>query len=186
MRPMVRRGAIALAAAGSAAALALTGVPGAGAATAACGNTPRCFGILSHQSSPLEIATSVPVAQVHGGTTLIGMTPSGTRRQDFHVGRYGSTVIFRWAPGGVSSHLVIAATGDVSGSRPRLELFQPGTAGSSHEFWVPLNVTDHGFRVYKNAANGLVLAISRDGTVVLRPVGLGTGGNKNFILSQPF
>jgi hypothetical protein len=123
---------------------------------------------------------------VTGGTTLIGMTPSPTRREDFHVGRYGNAVIFRFAPGGARGPLVITATSDVSGSRPTLEPFMPGTAGSSHQFWIPVNVIGHGFRVYKNAFDNLVLTIASNGQVQIRTMGTANGGNKNFTLSQPF
>ena len=180
----IRAAAAAIAAAATATAAAMTAAP-AGAATFACGNTPRCFGLLSAQTQPLEIATSVPVNQVTGGTTLIGMTPSPTRREDFHVGRYGNSVVLKFAPGGQRGPLVITATSDVAGSRPTLEPFMPGVAGSSHQFWTPVNVIGHGFRNYRNNADGLVLTIAPDGTVQLRTMGAGNGGNKNFTLSQP-
>ena len=161
----------------------------AGATTAQCGNTPRCFGVLSHQAAPLEIDTAVPVSQVHAGTLLIGHTPVFSARGDWHVARLGVDRKFRWAPNGVNSHLCITATSDVAGSRPRLQQCVTGTAGSSHQLWRPINVIDNGFRVYQNEANGLVLALDSDssGTPLrLRHMLLGTGDNKNFVLNKPF
>ena len=159
------------------------------ATTAACGNTPRCFGVLSHQALPLEIATSVPVGQVHAGTTLIGMTPAFSARGDWHVARLGADRKFRWAPNGVNSALCITATSDVARSRPRLEPCISGTAGSSHQLWRAVNVIDSGFRVYQNEANGLVLTLvsGTSGTPLqIRSMGTGTGANKNFVLNKPF
>ena len=159
------------------------------ATTAACGNTPRCFGVLSEQAVPLEIATSVPVSQVQAGTTLIGKTPAFSARGDWHVGRFGVDRRFRWAPNGVSSSLCITASSDVVNSRPTLQQCETGTAGSSHQLWRPVNIIGNGFRVYQNEANGLVLALKSDdsGTPLrLRPMLNGTGGNKNFTLNKPF
>ena len=160
----------------------------AGASTAACGNTPRCFGLLSAQPRPLEIGTSVPVAQVTGDTTLTGQTPSGTGRQDWHVGRFGSgsVVVLKFAPGGQRGPLCITATSDVAGSQPQLEPCMIGSAGSSHQLWQRVNVIGGGFRVYRNMADGLVLAIAGNGQVQLRTMGTANGGNKNFILSKAF
>lgn len=162
----------------------------AGAVTVACGNQPRCFGVLSAQAHPLEIATAVPVNQVTGGTKLIGMTPANSARADFHVTRLGGGVVrIRFEPNGQRGALYITATSDVAGSRPTLEPNISGTAGSSHQLWRQVNVTDHGFRVYRNEANGLVLALSSDnsGTALrLRNIGLGTGTSKNFTLIKPF
>lgn len=159
------------------------------ATTAACGNLPRCFGVLSHQALPLEIATAVPVSQVKAGTKLIGMTPAFSARGDWHVARRGADRKFRWAPNGNNSALCITATGDTVNSRPTLQQCQDGTAGSSHQLWRPVNVIDNGFRVYQNEANGLVMALRSDnsGTPLrLRPMGTGTGASMNFILNKPF
>ncbi|HYA51082.1 MAG TPA: hypothetical protein VEG33_07910 [Streptosporangiaceae bacterium] len=56
-------------------------------------------------------------------------------------------------------------------------------AGSSHQIWTPVNVIGSGYRVYKNAANGLVMTLVGDSSgapLQIRSMGLGTGGNKNF------
>ena len=182
----IRAAAAAAAAAVLPAALALSAAP-AGAATFACGNTPRCFGLLDGQAQPLEIATSVPVSQVTGDTTLTGLTPSDTRREDWHVGRFGSgsVVVIKFAPGGQRGPLCITATSDVPGSRPQLEPCMIGAAGSSHQLWQRVNVIGHGFRVYRNMADGLVLTIAGNGQVQLRTMGAGNGGQKNLTLSQP-
>jgi hypothetical protein len=159
------------------------------ATTAACGNLPRCFGVLSNQALPLEIATSVPVAQVQAGTTLIGMTPAFSARGDWHVGRFGADRKFRWAPNGNSSTLCITATSDVARSRPTLQPCVTGTAGSSHQLWRPINVIGNGFRVYQNEANGLVLTLRSDNSgtpLQIRHMFAGTGANKNFVLNKPF
>ncbi|HUL25962.1 MAG TPA: RICIN domain-containing protein [Streptosporangiaceae bacterium] len=187
---IARRLTLLVAALGALCALLLAGQAApAKATTAACGNTPRCFGVLSGQARPLEIATSVPVSQVQAGTTLIGMTPAFSARGDWHVGRYGVDRLLRWAPNGVSSSLCITASSDVVNSRPTLQQCEIGTAGSSHQLWRPVNVIGNGFRVYQNVADGLVLALKSDasGTPLrLRPMLNGTGGNKNFTLNKPF
>lgn len=181
----IRRG---LAAIGSLAVLGgtlLLAAP-AGATSAQCGNTPHCFGLLSAQASPLEIDTSGPI---HAGTPLVGHTPVFSSRGDWHVARFGQDVKFRFAPLGVNSGLCITAVSDLARSRPRLEPCVNGTAGSSHQLWLPVNVIDHGFRVLKNEANGLVLTIvgsSSGSQVQIRSMGLGTGANKNFTRSKPF
>ena len=173
-------------------AIAVTGLllftPKASATSAQCGNTPRCFGVLSNQAAPLEIDTNVSASQVHAGTPLVGHTPVFSTRGDWHVTR-GQFRKFRWAPNGVNSHLCITAVSDVPRSRPRLEPCVSGTAGSSHQLWKALNIIDHGFRVYQNAANGLVLTIvgtASGSQVQIRSMGLGTGANKNFVLNKPF
>jgi hypothetical protein len=174
-------------------AIAITGLvlftPKASATSAACGNTPRCFGVLSNQALPLEIDTNVSASQVHAGTPLVGHTPVFSTRGDWHVARFGMDRKFRWAPNGVNSHLCITAVSDVPRSRPRLEPCVSGTAGSSHQLWKALNIIDHGFRVYQNEANGLVLTIAGTASgsqVQIRSMGLGTGANKNFVLNKPF
>jgi len=161
----------------------------AGATTAACGNKPRCFGVLSNQALPLEISTSVPVSQVQAGTTLTGMTPAFSARGDWSVAIRGVDRKFRWAPNGVNSGLCITASSDEVNSRPTLQQCVSGTAGSSHQLWHPVNVIGNGFRVYQNEANGLVLALRSDnsGTPLrLRPMSTGTGASMNFVLNKPF
>jgi hypothetical protein len=178
-------------------AIAITGLvlftPKASATSAQCGNTPRCFGVLSNQAAPLEIDTNVSASQVHAGTPLVGHTPVFSTRGDWRVRTFSSGGItvrkFRWAPNGVNSNLCITAVSDVPRSRPRLEQCVSGTAGSSHQLWRALNIIDHGFRVYRNEANGLVLTIvgtASGSQVQLRSMGLGTGANKNFVLNKPF
>jgi hypothetical protein len=148
---------------------------------------PRCFGVLSHQAAPLEIATSVPVSRVTGGTRLIGITPGGSARADFHVTRLGGGVVkLRFEPRGQRGALCITAESDVARSRPAL---QPCATGGSHQLWHRVNVTGGGFRVYRNEGNGLVLALRGDtsGTPLqLRRMLAGTGANKNFTLIKPF
>lgn len=158
----------------------------AGATTAACGNQPHCSGVLSAQASPLEIDTSGPV---HAGTPLVGHTPVFSSRGDWRVRVIGMDRKFRFAPNGVNTSLCITAVSDVPRSRPRLEPCVSGTAGSSHQLWKAVNVIGHGFRVYQNEANGLVLTIAGTASgsqVQIRSKGLGTGLNKNFTLSKPF
>jgi hypothetical protein len=188
MRNLIRAG---LTAAGSLAFLAGLLVPAAtsGAVTIACANHPRCFGVLSGQAHPLEIATAVPALQVKAGTQLTGMTPVNSPRADWRVGIWGRDRKFRWMPDGHLSNLCITAVSDLRNSRPALEPCVDGTAGSSHQLWRPVNVIDHGFRVYRNEANGLVLALASDtsGTPLrIRQQFTATSGAKNFTLIKPF
>jgi hypothetical protein len=178
---------LALLAAGIATPLALA-LPGASATTTACviGDGGQCGGLISHQSVPLEIAVAVPVSQVGPGTRLVGMTPAFSAREDWDVrppSPGSSGRVFRWAPRGVRSPLCITASRDVARSRPTLQQCQIGAAGSSHQIWTPVNVIDSSYRVYKNAANGLVMTLVGDfngAPLQIRSMGLGTGGNKNF------
>ena len=117
------------------------------------------------------------------------MTPEFSARGDWHVARFGADRKFRWAPNGVNSALCITATSDVPQSRPTLQQCQTGTAGSSHQLWLPINITGHGFRVYQNEANGLVLTLTSDNdgaALQIRHMRAGTGANKNFTLNKPF
>jgi hypothetical protein len=185
---------LALLAVGIATPLALA-LPGANATTTACviGDGGHCGGLISHQSVPLEIAVGVPVSQVGPGTRLVGMTPAFSAREDWDVrppSPGSSDRVFRWAPRGVRSPLCITASRDVARSRPTLQQCQIGAAGSSHQIWMPVNVIDSSYRVYKNAANGLVMTLVGDfngAPLQIRSMGSGTGGNKNFkfVLTAP-
>ena len=167
---------------------ASSSAPSANATTTACviGDGGHCGGLISHQSVPLEIAVAVPVSQVGPGTRLVGMTPAFSAREDWDVrppSPGSSGRVFRWAPRGVRSPLCITASRDVARSRPTLQQCQIGAAGSSHQIWTPVNVIDSGYRVYKNAANGLVMTLVGDfngAPLQIRSMGSGTGGNKNF------
>jgi hypothetical protein len=89
--------------------------------------------------------------------------------------------VFRWD----STHLCITASSDVLRSQLTLQHCNIGSAGSSHQIWTPLNIIDHGFRVYRNEANGLVMTLAGDfngAQLQIRHKFFGVCGCKNFTL----
>jgi hypothetical protein len=187
MTSLTRSALVALAAL---AGLVLTAVP-AGATSVQCGDSGHCAGRLSHQAAPLEIAVAGPAVHAHAGTLIIGQTPQFKATGDWHLAAVGAGPdrMFKFAPRGNVSGLCITPTSDLPRSQLQLQPCVPGTAGASHQQWHPVNVIGGGFRVWRNDADGLVMTVAGTASgspLQIRPMGAGTGGNKNFVWSVPF
>jgi hypothetical protein len=154
----------------------VVGVLPASAATIACtGGAPdaNCFGLVTSQTTPLALSTSV--TSPTSGSPLVAVAPAFNRRQDFDISpavNNPDVFTIRWAPRGVLSRLCVTETGGLM-SRVRLV----NCVGTTDQHWrfVPRG---SGFNVI-NALTGLAMTqVAGTNQVQVRSVGTGTGLNK--------
>jgi hypothetical protein len=180
---MLRRliaGAATLAATG---ALLLTSAAGATTRGCVTRDGGNCGALITNADTRLELTVSGNPNTVRAGRALIATRPAIARAQDWDIRPAGTDpdfVVIRWAPFGFPRNLCVTATHDVPGFSLRVEVCNPGSAGSSHQIWHKVNQSGNR-AVYQNLANNLVMAAqsqTNGAAVIGRTIGNGTGGNK--------